>query len=194
LTRSPCQRAALRLAGVGRPRGFGRSVASSGHDVAACERPLLLRRYRDFWVESNQFLARLYRSPLVTIAAIRGACPAGGCCLSLCCDLRIMADGPGHIGLNEVAIGISVPLYWARLMARVVGQASAERLCQFATLAGPQDAKQARGRPPRRASEDRAAGRARACACLCSPPGRERAPGRPRGSPRPAGGQMVYSV
>lgn len=107
----------------------------------------LLRRYREFWVESNKFLARLYRSPLVTVAAIRGACPAGGCCMSLCCDLRIMADGPGHIGLNEVAIGISVPLFWARLMARVVGQATAERLCQFAALVGPQEAKQARSRP-----------------------------------------------
>ena len=51
---------------------------------------------------SNQFLARLYRSPLLTLAAIRGACPAGGCCMSLCCDLRFMVDGPGHIGLNEV--------------------------------------------------------------------------------------------
>jgi len=41
------------------------------------------------------------------VAAIRGACPAGGCCLSLCCDFRIMTDF-GHIGLNEVALGISV--------------------------------------------------------------------------------------
>lgn len=53
-----------------------------------------------------------------------------------------MADGGGHIGLNEVAIGISVPLFWARLMARVVGQATAERLCQFASLVGPREAKE----------------------------------------------------
>ena len=49
-------------------------------------------RYRDFWVTSNVFLARLYCSPLVTVAAIKGACPAGGCCLSLCCDMRIMTE------------------------------------------------------------------------------------------------------
>ena len=61
-------------------------------------------RYREFWVVSNQFLARLYRTPLLTLAAIRGACPAGGCCMSLCCDLRFMVDGPGHIGLNEVRV------------------------------------------------------------------------------------------
>lgn len=51
-----------------------------------------LSRYREFWVTSNVFLARLYRSPLVTMAAIKGACPAGGCCLSLCCDVRIMTE------------------------------------------------------------------------------------------------------
>ncbi len=55
-----------------------------------------------------------------------------------------MAEGGGHIGLNEVAIGISVPLFWARLMARVVGQATAERLCQFASLVGPREAKEVR--------------------------------------------------
>jgi hypothetical protein len=45
----------------------------------------------------------------VQVAAIRGACPAGGCCLSLCCDFRIMTEF-GHIGLNEVALGIAVRL------------------------------------------------------------------------------------
>ena len=53
---------------------------------------MLQFRYTDFWVTSNVFLARLYRSPLVTVAAIKGACPAGGCCLSLCCDLRVMTQ------------------------------------------------------------------------------------------------------
>ncbi len=62
-----------------------------------CEAVLWLKvtlccRYTDFWVTSNVFLARLYRSPLVTVAAIKGACPAGGCCLSLCCDVRIMTE------------------------------------------------------------------------------------------------------
>lgn len=160
---------------------------------------------------SNVFLARLYRTPLVTVAAIKGACPAGGCCLSMCCDVRIMTEqvhplhhlvpvpihfweftmlhtalcadhlpgtlGPpvevrwlvklgdptaifwqtrgkqtigikagvrparqGHIGLNEVAIGISVPLYWGRLMARIVGDRVAESLCSFARLVSPQEA------------------------------------------------------
>lgn len=46
----------------------------------------------------------------------------------------------GHIGLNEVNLGISVPKYWCKIMARIVGQAQAERLCLNAALLSPQDA------------------------------------------------------
>lgn len=58
------------------------------------------------------------RSRLATLAAIRGACPAGGCAISLCCDARIMTAGNGTIGLNEVALGIPVPKYWVQVMAQ----------------------------------------------------------------------------
>lgn len=86
---------------------------------------------------SNTFLARLYRSPLVTLASIRGACPAGGCCLALCCDYRVMTAASGSIGLNEVALGISVPKFWGQLMQRVVGVGAADKLLQFALLIDP---------------------------------------------------------
>lgn len=46
---------------------------------------------------SNKFLARLYSTRLATVAAIRGACPAGGCAISLACDYRVMTEH-GHIG------------------------------------------------------------------------------------------------
>lgn len=94
---------------------------------------------RTFWKVSNTFLGRLYLSRLVTIAGIRGACPAGGCCLSLCCDYRIMTRH-GYIGLNEVALGISVPKYWAKIMERTIGPGKAEKLVQFARLVKTPDA------------------------------------------------------
>jgi Delta3-Delta2-enoyl-CoA isomerase len=40
-------------------------------------------RHADFWITQTTFLGRLRRSPLITVAAIRGACPAGGCCMAL---------------------------------------------------------------------------------------------------------------
>ena len=60
---------------------------------------------REFWITSNKFLQRLYVSPLVTVAAIRGACPAGGCCLSLCCDHRVMSRDAGYIGECRLLVG-----------------------------------------------------------------------------------------
>lgn len=120
--------------------GVQRDVFSAGNDIMELYAPKTsLARYTEFWVTSNCFLARLYRTPLLTIAAIRGACPAGGCCLSLCCDYRIMSD-VGSIGLNEVMLGISVPKYWGLLMARTVGVGQAERLLQFGRMLKVQEA------------------------------------------------------
>ena len=58
------------------------------------------------------------------MAAIRGACPAGGCCLALTCDYRIQTQ-QGTIGLNETALGVPVPPFWAMLMTRIIGQVRA---------------------------------------------------------------------
>ena len=90
-------------------------------------------RYVSFWRAQTVFLARLYRSRLVTVAAIRGSCPAGGCITALCCDYRLMSHSEEgqpqpSIGLNEVALGIAVPAYWARVMANTAGFHTAERL------------------------------------------------------------------
>lgn len=52
------------------------------------------------------------------LLASAGACPAGGCCMALACDLRFMTEN-GAIGLNEVALGIPVPDYWAQLMVPI---------------------------------------------------------------------------
>ena len=70
-------------------------------------------RYREFWRTQTTFLCRLLRSPLATVCAIRGACPAGGCAVALCCDYRVQSES-GTFGLNEVALGIPVPKFWAQ--------------------------------------------------------------------------------
>lgn len=121
--------------------GLQRDVFSAGNDIMELYAPKTSeQRYTDFWTTSNRFLARLYRTRLLTIAALRGAVPAGGCCLALCCDMRIMTDF-GNIGLNEVVLGISVPKYWALLMARTIGTAPAERILQFGRMLNVQEAK-----------------------------------------------------
>ena len=75
----------------------------------------------------------------MTIAAVKGACPAGGCCLAMCCDFRIVTQD-ASMGLNEVAIGISVPAYWIKLMTSIIGQGKADKMCQYARMIGADEA------------------------------------------------------
>lgn len=94
------------------------AIFSAGNDLNELHVPSTTHsRFQKFWLTSTTFLARLYKSPLYTIAAMRGATPAGGCVMSLCCDYRL-AMSETSIGLNEVAIGLAVPRYWARLLIR----------------------------------------------------------------------------
>ena len=100
-------------------------------------------RFLRFWRAQTVFLSRLYRSRLVTVACIRGSCPAGGCITSLCCDWRVMSsDDSPTIGLNEVALGISVPKHWAAVMARTIGDRQAERLLLRGELVRVAEAKE----------------------------------------------------
>ncbi|KAI8590889.1 ClpP/crotonase-like domain-containing protein [Geranomyces variabilis] len=96
-------------------------------------------RYAKFWAVSNIFLARLSNSPLVTVAAIKGACPAGGTCLAMACDYRIITEN-GSMGLNEVAIGIPVPAKWIKLMASIIGQGKTDKMVLFGRMLGAKEA------------------------------------------------------
>jgi 3,2-trans-enoyl-CoA isomerase len=97
-----------------------------------------LERYRRFWTVSNKVLARISGLGLVTIAALNGSCPAGGCCLSLACDFRL-ASSDVEMGLNETALGIPVPEYWVKLLCTVVGQGKADKMVQFAQMVPAKD-------------------------------------------------------
>jgi len=120
--------------------GLKRNVFTAGNDLNSLYAPLTTAEaYAQFWRISNVFLARLYGSPLVTVAAIKGACPAGGCCLAMCCDYRVV-NVDGKLGLNEVAIGISVPEMWIKLMISIIGQGRADKLVQFARFVTAREA------------------------------------------------------
>lgn len=97
------------------------------------------KRYREFWLAQSRALERLYGSRLATAAAVRGACPAGGCCVALCCDARFLTPN-AKMGLNEVALGIPVPKFWAELLARAAGPAAAERLVLSGRMFGAREA------------------------------------------------------
>ena len=65
-----------------------------------------------FWGDWQKMVMELVSFPKPMIAAINGYSPAGGCVLAVTCDYRLMAANPRFtIGLNEVAVGITVPQY-----------------------------------------------------------------------------------
>ena len=57
----------------------------------------------------GELLMRLYGHPQPTVAAVTGHALAAGALLVLACDTRIGGDAPAKIGLNEVAIGMTLP-------------------------------------------------------------------------------------
>lgn len=107
----------------------GPKVFSAGLDV-----PVLLsiqedgQALYDAWNGFFDAARALAACPVPVAAAIAGHAPAGGCVLALCCDWRVMAEGPFGIGLNETQVGIAIPPGIMRLMQRTVGARQAESL------------------------------------------------------------------
>lgn len=101
LARAEREASALVLAG--RPErfcaGFDLKVMMAGPDAAK----QLLRRGSDL-------LMRLYGTPLPLVIACTGHAVAGGALVVLTGDVRISAAGGFRIGLNEVSIGLPVPM------------------------------------------------------------------------------------
>ena len=62
-----------------------------------------------------ELLVRWYASPLPTVVACTGHALAMGSLLLLASDTRIGADGPFKLGLNEVAIGMGLPIFAVEL-------------------------------------------------------------------------------
>jgi enoyl-CoA hydratase/carnithine racemase len=104
-------------AGRGRRGGAQGIVLSGGPKVfsAGLDVPFLLGLGDDraalmaAWEAFFGAARALAESPVPIAAALAGHAPAGGCVLALCCDYRVMAEGPYRIGLNETQVGLVAP-------------------------------------------------------------------------------------
>lgn len=77
----------------------------------------------------------------MTVAALEGHAPAGGCMLAMSCDYRVAADSPKlRIGLNETQLGIVAPFWFAEVMHSLVGTRQTERLLQLGYMASMPEA------------------------------------------------------
>merc|ERR1719446_2053195 len=81
--------------------GLKKNVFTAGLDLQELYAPATNeKKQHKFWDTLTKCLVGIYGCRKLTIAAIAGACPAGGCCLSLCCDERVITED-GTMGLNE---------------------------------------------------------------------------------------------
>lgn len=89
---------------VGRPGRF-----SAGFNLE--EMTASAESMRALVIAGARWWLRLYGLGIPTVAACTGHALAGGAITLLACDRRIGADVPGKIGLNEVAIGMVLPIF-----------------------------------------------------------------------------------
>ena len=86
---------------------------SAGFDLATMTEST--ESMRELVTAGAQMLMRLYGFGLPTVAACNGHALAAGALVLLSCDRRIGAEGPAKIGLNEVAIGMALPIFAVEL-------------------------------------------------------------------------------
>lgn len=112
--------------------GFDLRVMMSGPDNARA----LLRR-------GSELLLRLYASKVPLVIACTGHALAGGALVVLTGDVRIAAAGAYRIGLNEVAIGLPVPVLAMELARDRLLPTALTRATLLAHIHGPEEARAA---------------------------------------------------
>jgi enoyl-CoA hydratase len=85
----------------------------AGFDLAAMTESA--ESMRTLVIAGARFLARLYGHSQPTVAACTGHALAAGALVLLACDTRIGADGAYKLGLNEVGIGMALPVFAVEL-------------------------------------------------------------------------------
>ena len=93
-----------------------------------------------FWALFSELLIKLYSYPKIIFSSISGHSPAGGTVLSIMTDYRIMSKGNYVIGLNEVAVGLSMPIGIGRVFQSLLGERVAEKMTLIGELVNPEKA------------------------------------------------------
>jgi enoyl-CoA hydratase len=83
---------------------------------------------------------RILSFPTPVLVACSGHAIAAGTFPALAADLRIGVEGPYKLGLNEVKIGLTVPLYVVELARQRLQPAHFNRALVNATMYGPEEA------------------------------------------------------
>ena len=110
--------------------GFDLSVIKTG-DASAM---------REMIKGGAELALRLYEFPMPVVMACTGRAIAMGAVLLLSADTRISVDGDFKIGLNEVAIRMTLPMFAIELAQDRLSRRHLQRAVNLAELYSPRDA------------------------------------------------------
>ena len=96
----------------------------------------------EFWDMFSNLLIKIYSFPKVIFSAISGHSPAGGTVIAIMTDYRIMSKGKYFIGLNEVAVGLTMPVGIGSVFKNVLGYRMAEKMTMKGELVFPDKAQE----------------------------------------------------
>ena len=118
---------------TGRPGRF-----SAGFDLTTLKQGP--EAARDLVSAGAELLLRLYEAPLPIVAACSGHALAMGAVLLLGCDFRIGVSGDFKIGLNEVAIRMTLPVFAVEIARDRLSRRHFQRAVIQAEIYGPEGA------------------------------------------------------
>ena len=117
------------------------NIFTAGLDLNELHKPTP-EEFKRFWGTFEMAWVAYYMTPLATVAAIDGACPALGCVLALSSDYRVMTNEAKYrIGLNETSLGMNPPEWLRHLCTQTLGARNAELHLTSSTMCTPQEAK-----------------------------------------------------
>lgn len=111
---------------------------SAGFDLA--EMMAGVDKARAMVARGADFLLRLYTLPMPLVIACTGHALAGGALLVLTGDVRLATRGPFRIGLNEVQLGLPMPVLAMELARDRLSPAHLTAATLFAEIVDPERA------------------------------------------------------
>ena len=108
-------------------------------ELAAFSRDEMAAFIEEFSILMTRALTTRY--PLV--AAVNGHAVAGGCVLAVACDRRIGTRGDFKIGMNEMAIGLTLPAVVTEILRNKLASEQARTVILGGALYDPEEAQRA---------------------------------------------------